>query len=295
MKYYVYAYLDSKLEKKISFNDIIFTHIPIYIGKGKNNRMFEHFKDRKRFNTYFYNKLNKMILEDNKPIVVKLKEFDNEEDAIKLEVNLISFLGKKKNGGLLYNLTDGGDGISGYRHSDKTKQLLRLINIENNSYLRFPDNKGENHNLYGKKHKQSSIDKMIDNKKGTKQSPEWIENRVSKLRGVPLSKEHKYKISESNKGKITSDETRKKQSLSRLGKSPYNKGKIRDIILQIDIDGNIIKEWYNLCDLESDGFQKSNVINVCNGKRKSHRGFIWKYKCNYSLNILQIKSSLSGI
>jgi hypothetical protein len=26
------------------------------------------------------------------------------------------------------------------------------------------------------------------------------------------------------------------------------------------------------------GFQKSNVINVCTGKRKSHGGFIWKYK-----------------
>ena len=53
MKYYVYAYLDSKLEENISFDDIIFTYKPIYIGKGKNNRMLDHFKDRKRFNTYY--------------------------------------------------------------------------------------------------------------------------------------------------------------------------------------------------------------------------------------------------
>lgn len=281
MKYYVYAYLDSKMEENISFDDIIFTHRPIYIGKGKNNRMFDHFKDRKRFNTYFYNKLNKMILEKNNPVVIKLKEFDNEEDAIKLEIKLVSFLGKRKNGGLLYNLTDGGDGISGYRHTEETKQLLRLLNIENKSYLRFPDTKGENHPMYGKKHKKSSIDKMSNSKIGTKQSEEWIEKRTSKLRGVPLSQEHKDKLSESNKGKIVSEETRKKQSIARLGKEPHNKGKIKDIILQIDIDGNVVKEWNNLNDLIDSGFQKSNVINVCTGKRKSHAGFIWKYKSHF--------------
>lgn len=33
------------------------------------------------------------------------------------------------------------------------------------------------------------------------------------------------------------------------------------------------------------GFQKSNVINVCNGKRKSHRGYIWMYKSDYTNKI----------
>ena len=282
MKYYVYAYLDSKLEENISFDDITFMLRTIYIGKGKNNRMLDHFKDRKRFNTYFYNKLNKMILEENTPMVIKLKEFDNEQDAIKMEVDLIRFLGKKKNGGLLYNITDGGDGVSGYVYTDRVREKMRNFAISNNFYLNFPQNqRGENHPMFGKKHKQSSIDKMIESRTGTKQNEEWIEKRTAKLRGVPLSQEHKDKLSESNRGQKRSEETKKRQSIARLGKEPHNKGKIKDIILQIDTDGSIVKEWSNLNDLVDSGFQKSNVINVCTGKRKSHAGFIWKYKSDF--------------
>ena len=288
MKYYVYAYLDSRLEENISFEDILFTHRPIYIGKGKNNRMFTHLNDRKRYKYYFYNKLNKMILEENIPLIVKLREFENEEDAINLEIKLIKHLGRKKSGGLLYNMTDGGDGVSGYVYTDEAKEKMSKKAIENKNHIRLQSywNKntilsGENHPMFGKKHKQSSIDKMIESKTGTKQSEEWIEKRASKLRGIPLSQEHRDKLAESNRGRIVSEETRQKQSIARLGKEAHNKGKIKDIILQIDSNGVILKEWNNLNELIDYGFQKSNVINVCTGKRKSHGGFIWKYKSDF--------------
>ena len=122
---------------------------------------------------------------------------------------------------------------------------------------------------------------MIESRTGTKQNEEWIEKRTAKLRGVPLSQKHKEKLSESNRGQKRSQETKKRQSIARLGKEPHNKGKIKDIILQIDTDGSIVKEWSNLNDLVDSGFQKSNVINVCTGKRKSHAGFIWKYKSDF--------------
>ena len=99
---------------------------------------------------------------------------------------------------------------------------------------------------------------------------------------IPLSEEHKDKLSKINKGKILSDETKQKISKSNIGKEPHNKGKVKDIILQIDLDQNIVREWDNLIDLAKNGFQKSNVINVCNGKRKSHRGYIWMYKSDYT-------------
>ena len=288
MKYYVYAYLDSKMEDNISFEDITFKHTPIYIGKGKNNRMFTHLNDRKRHKYYFYNRLNKMILEENIPIIIKLKEFDNEEDAINLEIKLIKHLGRKKSGGLLYNMTDGGDGVSGYVYTDEVKEKMSKKAIENKNHLKLQNywNKntilsGENHPMFGRKHKQSSIDKMIESRTGTKQSDEWIEKRTAKLRGIPLSQGHKDKLSESNKGQTRTIETRQKQSIARLGKEPWNKNNIKDIILQIDTNGIIIKEWNNLNDLIDYGFQKSNVINVCMNKRKSHGGFIWKYKSDY--------------
>ena len=87
-----------------------------------------------------------------------------------------------------------------------------------------------------------------------------------------------------NKGKVLSEETKNKISIAKIGKEPHNKGKIKDIILQIDDDGIVIKEWNNLNDLMESGFEKSNVINVCAGKRKSHKGFIWRYKSNFPYN-----------
>jgi hypothetical protein len=229
-----------------------------------------------------------MILEENIPLIVKLREFENEEDAINLEIKLIDYLGRKKSGGLLYNMTDGGDGVSGYVYTDEAKEKMSKKAIENKNHIRLQIYwnrntilSGENHPMFGKKHKQSSIHKMIESRTGTKQREEWVEKRVSKLRGIPLSQEHKDKLAESNRGKIVSEETRQKQSIAKLGKDPHNKGKIKDIILQIDSNGIIVKEWNNLNELIDYGFQKSNVINVCTGKRKSHGGFIWKYKSDF--------------
>jgi isopentenyldiphosphate isomerase len=281
MEYYVYAYMDSNELIETEYCGIYFKNRPIYIGKGKNKRMFDHLKDRKRLKTLFYNKLNKMIREDNSPVIIKLKEFSSEQDALNFEYLLIENIKNIKNNGLLYNTTDGGVGFSGYIFTDEDKERMRKNAIENKSYLYFPDNSGEKHPMYGKNHSKESIDKMIKSRIGKKQSNEWIENRVSKLRGVPLSEDHKKKLSDINKGKFVSEDTKKKISESKIGSTPWNQGLMKDIILQIDFDNNIVKEWNSLIEIEKSGFQKSNVINVCNGKRKSHKGYKWIYKSKF--------------
>lgn len=284
-EYYVYAYLDQKIKLNVNFCDILFKYRPIYIGKGKRNRMYTHLKDRKRFNisckyknNMFYNKLNKMINNHEYPLIVKLKVFENEADALDFEKLIISEIKTVKNGGLLYNTTDGGLGVSGYHFSEESKKKMRIKSINENHYLRFPDNKGKNHPMYGKKHTEESKKKMSEAKINKKQSKEWIEKRMIKLRGIPLSDDHKRKLSESSTGKKLSDESKRRISESKIGSKPWNYGIIKDIILQINFDGNIVKEWNSLIELEKAGYQKSNVINVCNGKRKSHKGFKWMYK-----------------
>ena len=47
------------------------------------------------------------------------------------------------------------------------------------------------------------------------------------------------------------------------------------------MDGNVIKEWNNLIELSENGFSKPNILMVCSNKRKTHAGFIWKYKSDY--------------
>ena len=93
-------------------------------------------------------------------------------------------------------------------------------------------------------------DKMSKAQIGKRQSLETIEKRVSKIKGIPLSAEHKEKLRQSklgnknpmygktftmneigrekiknaNIGKTYSDETKLKMSLAKIGKPTWNKG-----------------------------------------------------------------------
>jgi hypothetical protein len=284
MKNYVYVYLDKSIVIDVMYNDIYFHHMPIYVGKGIGKRMYVHLNCRKRIKSYFYKKLNKMINENNNPLIYKIMEFDNELDAFDFEIKLIKSIGKKINGGLLYNISDGGDGVSGYNFTDEVKNKMREYALENKSHLHFPNNSGELHPMFGRKHKKESIDKMKESHTGVKQSVETIEKRMLNIRGYPMSEKGRINVANAmffRRGISLSEDHRNKISISKIGKDTWNKGNIKDIILQIDSNNVVIKEWNNLTELSNNGYDKSNVINVCQGKRKTHHGYSWVYKSNY--------------
>jgi hypothetical protein len=53
----------------------------------------------------------------------------------------------------------------------------------------------------------------------------------------------------------------------------------RKKILQCDINGNIIKEWDSASEIEKElKFSQSAIGKCCKSIRKTHNGFIWKYK-----------------
>ena len=43
-------------------------------------------------------------------------------------------------------------------------------------------------------------------------------------------------------------------------------------------EGVVIKEWDSIADAGRAGFTSSQICLCCQGKRKSHKGFQWKYK-----------------
>jgi len=49
-------------------------------------------------------------------------------------------------------------------------------------------------------------------------------------------------------------------------------------VLQYDKKGNFIKEWDSMRELKKEGFSQPHICSVCLGKRKSHKGYIWKYE-----------------
>ena len=91
MRYYTYAYLR---EDKT----------PYYIGKGQGKRAYVRYGRR--------------IPTPPEDRILILKYFEEESDAFKHEIYMISLLPN------LHNLTKGGEGISGYRHTDATREIM---------------------------------------------------------------------------------------------------------------------------------------------------------------------------
>jgi hypothetical protein len=95
-KYYVYLYLRPD-------------GTPYYVGKGKNYRAFKIANRR-------------MKPPSDKSRIIFHAENLTEDQAFTLEKELIAKYGRKDTGtGILRNLTDGGEGMSGFIYSDETK------------------------------------------------------------------------------------------------------------------------------------------------------------------------------
>lgn len=92
-KYYVYAYYDPR-------NNQIF-----YIGKGCNNRWKDHLKETKEKtdNILKWRKINSIREDGFEPIISKLHENLEENNAYDVESKLIKTYGKIGEGGLLTN------------------------------------------------------------------------------------------------------------------------------------------------------------------------------------------------
>lgn len=53
-------------------------------------------------------------------------------------------------------------------------------------------------------------------------------------------------------------------------------------VVQLDVDGVIVKEWPNMKSTRLSGFNPSGISRACRGKCKTHKGFIWVYKSSLS-------------
>ena len=58
-------------------------------------------------------------------------------------------------------------------------------------------------------------------------------------------------------------------------------GKKSKRVLQLSLSGDLIREWPSTNECERNGFNHSAVSECCNGKRKTHKGFLWMYAEDY--------------
>lgn len=125
-KFYVYAYLNPLKPCKLSFDDFSLLYEPFYIGKGNSDRDVSHLKNyRLNKKTYLSNKINKIKSNGIEPFVIRLCENLPENSAFEIEKNLITIIGRVNNKtGTLVNITDGGEGVSGLKHTEESRKKM---------------------------------------------------------------------------------------------------------------------------------------------------------------------------
>lgn len=237
----------------------------VYVGKGKGRRA--HSLDRKRLPKWWatYTKYGA-------PDVKIVEKELNEAQAVALEISLISRL--RSAGVALCNLTDGGEGLSGYVVSIETKEKLRAANLGRVVSLetrqKIKDSKANISDLTRAKLSAAHTGKV--------QSADTKRKRSVSLTGRPVSSETRARLRESNLGWKHGDEAKSKMRKAKKGKIGEGCPSSKIVLCSngMRFFGTFeAQRW-----LRANGFEKASaarVAAVCRGERNKAYSFIWRY------------------
>jgi hypothetical protein len=210
----------------------------------------------------------------------------DEEMALLAEMELIDAY--RRRGIRITNITDGGEGTSGWVPSEETRRKIGEANKGR------PKLCGEQHGMYGKKHSEESLVKMRESQKGLragerhpmfgKTHTNETKAKVSASRkGKCLGAENPFfgkthtatslaKMVEAHLGKKLSDETRAKQKASALASVP-NRKTTRPVFCPTNG-----QTYYGLNEASRQlDLHRQCIRMVCNGKLKQTGGYIFEW------------------
>lgn len=197
-----------------------------YIGKTVRSaqaRFRDHLSAAPKGKTLFHKALAKYGKES---FVLKVvADGLTEQQALSLEVGLIAEGNTKAPHG--YNLTEGGEGVSGLKFSPESIERLR------NSHLGYvPSNetrKRISEALRGRVRTQKHQARLADARRGQRHSQEARAKMSAALQGRELTPEHIEKVRAALIGRPVSEATREKLRLAHLGRarSPETLAKMR--------------------------------------------------------------------
>jgi len=171
----------------------------------------------------------------------------------------------------------GGGTRKGFKHSEETKEKLRLANTGN----KHSDETKKKISEAARNMSDETKKKISDGNKGKKISIEH-KNKISETNtGRKLTEEQKEKISKSNignkkmLGKTHNDETKKKISESKKGVSNILK-KIKIICVTT---GEIYESATDAAKILNIGQQ--SISRVCNKDRKTYKGLVFMFYDEY--------------
>lgn len=216
-----------------------------YIGITcqKPNQRWRNGKGYK--NGYFANAINKYGWDSF--IHEILYDSIDEETAKHIEIELISKYNTMDNN-FGYNLVEGGNVTTGYTHTESAR--LKMSKAKKGIFA------GNKNPMYGKS------------------------GKLAPAYGVKRSKEFCNKVSENNRKRVLSDETKAKIKNNHAdfkgGKHPQAKR-----VNQYSLDGEFIRTWDCINDIQREyGFFNSQIGKCCRGVLKKSYGYIWKYTNN---------------
>ena len=250
---------DEKQRKGIVYQAKNDTNNKLYIGittRRLEERIAEHKYDSfNRVNsnmTYFHRAIHKYGINHFSFEILETVYSDNKTELIhklnKLERYYIQkYDTKNKNKG--YNLTDGGEGVSGYKLTPEHRAIV------------------------SKTHKGKSLS---DEHKA--RIREFMRSDKNPNIGRHQSDEAKRKISEANKGRLAGDKNpmygKKRPDLTQRNiDSGYRVCQISPITYEI------INRWDSLRAASRDtGYARSCIADCCKHKTKLCHGYIWEYE-----------------
>jgi len=223
-----------------------------YIGKGTKKRA----KAKDGRNPIW----NRIVKKAGYKIVI-VNFFENEKDSLSLEVDLIARYSPKA------NITIGGEGVSGLKHSDSSKEKLRQSTLKLRADQRWLDN-----NL-------SKMREAVKNPESraisSRKKKEYFLNEANRLNMSIKQKEFRKNNPEADlKRQQLSMEARQTAEYKLLS-SRVQGG--RDFL--VFKNGELIKEASILNQFARDNNLHAAAIHRClTGKQKEHKGYTFKYK-----------------
>lgn len=232
-----------------------------YVGKGSKTETYDRIEYHLKYwchnkNKKLTNKIKK--LEGNFKAVI-IFESEIERECLDKEIETI----EKYNRNTLCNLTDGGEGICGHKHSEITRAIISSkVNIDSS-----------------KKNLINAIKSNTGRRKGDifkleKLYETYSIYEIKELTGLDFVTIKNYLV---EKNLYVKNKNRKNLSKEgRINVSNGQKSRNRKEVLQLDLQRNIIATWKSAAEATKN--IKGDIRACLGGTQKTAGGFIWKYK-----------------
>lgn len=178
--------------------------MPFYVGKGHGKRCEFHIDEAKYYTkrkSLKLNKIRKLLSLGMKPIITKVEQNVSDAQALDFECLLIEEM--RSVGIPLTNMTDGGDGAKGYKHTQEHLEYVsklfkgRIVSEETKQKMRKPKSEEGRANIA--KARLTTIYRPSEETK--RKTSEALLGRVSPMKGKTQSDEARAKMSAFHKGK----------------------------------------------------------------------------------------------